>query len=103
MVAGLYGAEEAEVVNSPADFPPLPFLFSSSGLAPIELSPCCSLGLKSEVVRTGGSCRVYHTWEDHPQYENVAASLLAWLGVRETIQVDASLKADASLYSLHSK
>lgn len=50
-----------------------------------------------------GAYKVYHTGEALPQFENVAASLPAWLGVRETIQVDASLKADASLYSLCSR
>lgn len=84
-------------------FSSLPFSFSSSGLAPIELSPCCSLGLKSEVVRTVGGLQGLPHGRGLPQFENVAASLPAWVGVRETIQVDASLKVDTSLYSLHSR
>lgn len=78
-------------------FSSLPFSFSSSGLAPIELSPFCSLGLKSEVVRTVESLQGLPHGRGLPRFENVAASLPAWVGVRETIQVDASLKADASL------
>lgn len=84
-------------------FSSLPFSYSSSVLAPIELSPCCRLGLESEVVRTVGSLQGLPHGRGLPWFENVAASLPSWVGVRETIQVDASLKADASLYSLHSR
>lgn len=77
--------------------PRLPFLlsFSSHSLSTVELFPCCSLGLKflgcaeaARFFKHGSASPVppLHL----PQFENLAVPSTAWLGVRETIEVEVS-------------
>lgn len=88
------------------NFPTLPFsltLFSHS-LSTVELSLCCSLGLKflgcaeaAGFFKHGSASPVpsLHL----PQFENLAVHSTAWLEVRETIEVEVSKQTP--LYGLY--
>lgn len=87
----------------------LSFFFAPPpALPPWNFLPAAAWASNSEAVRTVGAAGLTTHGRASPvqprrlpQFGNMAAPLPAWLGVRETFQVDASLKADTSLYPLH--